>query len=120
MGYFIGIENREFYVDDDGRVYNGVDKKMEYNPKTFEPIINIPLVDTTRVPKTFDIAQCIEEEVPERMNINPLPDPVMDELYLEKLEKMTFYELRKLVKLDNKTKIAMTKKELIKHIKENS
>jgi hypothetical protein len=34
MGHFVGNGNLEYFVDDDGKWYNGIDKAIEYDPET--------------------------------------------------------------------------------------
>jgi hypothetical protein len=38
MGHFIGIEEKSFYVDEGGRVWNSPDKRVEHDPVTYEAI----------------------------------------------------------------------------------
>lgn len=44
MGYILGRENLEYLVEDDGSIWS-MDKKLQYDPKTYELLAVIPVLD---------------------------------------------------------------------------
>lgn len=38
MGHFIGSEERTYYVEDDGRVWDSPAKNLEFDPETLSPM----------------------------------------------------------------------------------
>ncbi len=87
MGYFIGIEEKAFYVED-GKVWDTPEKKVQYDPETLEPI---PVEKEPESPKDKPVAK--DPEQPDSDEIAELKA-----IRREELVSMQWGKLRKLHK----------------------
>lgn len=102
MGHFIGIEEKSFYVEDDGRVYDSPEKNHEYEKvgDDYKPIIEIEgeEVKKSQAEKGKLDAEAVEQHAPasELPEISELME--LMEIRREELEGIKWPALRSLHK----------------------
>jgi len=71
MGYFLGLGERQFFVEDDGTYWNGSDKKIQYSEKDLYPerfvedTVTVAVVEEPKVETVTVIEHPVAVEIPE-------------------------------------------------------
>jgi len=70
MGYFLGLGERQFFVEDDGTYWNGPDKKIQYSEKDLYPdrfmeeVVTVSVSEEPKIETVTAVEHPVSVEIP--------------------------------------------------------